>query len=69
MKNPTAIELWNFLMIMVPPILRATNMTADQKEAKTSENDLAPAMAQHINARIPVIARMEYLQQGRKESD
>lgn len=63
MKNPTAMELWNLRIIMVPPILSASNMKADHAEVNPSASDRVPMTAQDIRASIPVIPRMEYLQE------
>ena len=67
MKNPTAMELWNFLIIIVPPILSASSIKADHTEVKPSESDLVPTTAQDMSARIPVIPRMEYLHNAADE--
>lgn len=61
MKKPTAMELWNFLMIMVPPILNASNINADHIDVKASLMPLVDMTAHDMSARIPVKLRMEYL--------
>jgi hypothetical protein len=61
MKKPTAIELWNLRIIMVPPMLSASNMKADHTEVNPSAIDRVPMTAQDIKARRPVMARIEYL--------
>ena len=63
MKKPTAILLWNFRMIMVPPMLKAANKNADQILAKPSEKDRVPMTAQDRRARIPVSPKIEYLKE------
>ena len=60
-KNPTAIELWNLRIIIVPPMLRASNIRADQTDVKPSDHVRIPTTAHDIKARIPVIPRIEYL--------
>jgi hypothetical protein len=60
-KKPTAMELWNFLMIMVPPILRASNINADHIDVNASLNPRVDMTAHDMSARIPVKLRMEYL--------
>mmetsp|Transcript_11913 Transcript_11913/g.28233 ORF Transcript_11913/g.28233 Transcript_11913/m.28233 type:complete len:169 (+) Transcript_11913:421-927(+) len=60
MKNPTAIELWNFLMIMVPPILNVKSITADQIDVKDSLKPRVDITAQDIRASIPVNPKIEY---------
>ena len=61
MKKPTAIELWNFRIIIVPPILNANNINADHVDMKPSDRFLVPITANDINVNIPVIERIEYL--------
>ena len=61
MKKPTAMELWNFRIIIVPPILNANNINADQIDMKPSDRALVPITANDINVNIPVIERIEYL--------
>ena len=61
MKNPTAIELWNFLMIIVPPILSAKSISADHIDVKVSLKPRVDMTAQDMSARTPVKPRMEYL--------
>jgi hypothetical protein len=48
-------------MIIVPPMLNASNIKADHTLANPSANDLVPITAQDISAKIPVTPRMEYL--------
>jgi hypothetical protein len=55
------MELWNFRIIIVPPMLSASNMKADHTEVKPSERDRVPTTAHDMNARMPVMARIEYL--------
>eukprot|EP00977_Amphora_coffeiformis_P003785 scaffold758_cov177-Amphora_coffeaeformis.AAC.3 len=38
MKNPTASDEWNFLIIIVPPTDRAHSINPDQSAARPSEN-------------------------------
>ena len=61
MKKPTAMELWNFRIIIVPPILNANNINADHVDMKPSDRFLVPITANDINVNIPVIERIEYL--------
>ena len=61
MKNPTAIELWNFLIIIVPPILNANSINADHIEVNASLRPLVDMTAHDINAKIPVKPKIEYL--------
>lgn len=61
MKKPTAIELWNLRIIIVPPILNAKSIRADQTDVKPSARDRVPMTAHAINARTPVKPRIEYL--------
>lgn len=61
MKNPTAMELWNFLMIIVPPMLRTNSIRADQIAAKPSANVRVVMITKLISIRIPVTAKIEYL--------
>ena len=61
MKNPTAIELWNLRIIIVPPMQRAINIHADHIDEKPSARDRVPITGNDINVRIPVTVRMEYL--------
>jgi hypothetical protein len=63
MKKPTAREEWNFLIIIVPPTLRAHNMRADQAAAKPSGKAREPkTITPRIDNRS-VIDRMEYLKE------
>jgi hypothetical protein len=34
MKKPTAMELWNFRIIIVPPMLNTRSISADQNRRK-----------------------------------
>jgi hypothetical protein len=61
MKNPTAMELWNFLMIIVPPILRAISMMALQILMNPSEIERVPVTANDMIVNTPVTLRMLYL--------
>jgi len=63
MKNPTAKELWNFLIIMVPPMLRQHRSKALQRLAKHSAGGRLPIIVSDVIVRIPVSPSMEYLQQ------
>lgn len=60
-KNPTAKLLWNFRIIMVPPIDRTISMIADQKEAKPSDMILVEETTRLMSIRIPDTAKMAYL--------
>ena len=60
-KNPTAMELWNFLIIMVPPIDNMRRSTADQMDMNPSASPRVPVTAKDMSASTPVMARMEYL--------
>jgi hypothetical protein len=62
MKNPTAMELWNFLMIIVPPMLNASSINADHIEVKVSLIPRVDMTAQDMRARTPVNPRIEYLE-------
>lgn len=62
MKNPTAMELWNLRIIMVPPIESAISIIPDQKDANPSANCRDPKTKKLIKANINVITKMEYLQ-------
>jgi hypothetical protein len=66
MKKPTAIELWNFLIIIVPPILNANSINADHIDVKASLIPRVDMTAQDINAKIPVKPKIEYLRKGVK---
>jgi hypothetical protein len=61
MKNPTAMELWNFLMIIVPPILRAISMMALQILMNPSEIERVPVTANDMIVNTPVTLRILYL--------
>jgi hypothetical protein len=61
MKNPTAIELWNFLMIIVPPILNESNISADHIDVNASDRPRVDMTAHDINAKIPDRLKIEYL--------
>jgi hypothetical protein len=60
-KKPTAMELWNFLMIMVPPILNANNINADHIDVNASLTPRVDITAHDMRAKTPVKPRMEYL--------
>jgi len=60
MKKPTAIELWNFLIIIVPPILKVSNINADHIDVNDSLKPRVDITAHDINASIPVSPRIEY---------
>eukprot|EP00529_Nitzschia_sp_RCC80_P033170 CAMPEP_0113483562 /NCGR_PEP_ID=MMETSP0014_2-20120614/23498_1 /TAXON_ID=2857 /ORGANISM="Nitzschia sp." /LENGTH=138 /DNA_ID=CAMNT_0000377113 /DNA_START=446 /DNA_END=862 /DNA_ORIENTATION=+ /assembly_acc=CAM_ASM_000159 len=60
MKNPTAMELWNFLIIIVPPTLNANSINADHIEVNASLRPLVDMTAHDINAKIPVKPKIEY---------
>ena len=62
MKNPTAMELWNFRIIMVPPIDSMRSISADHMEAKPSAMDRVPMTKMDISISEPVIPRIEYLE-------
>jgi hypothetical protein len=64
MKNPTAMELWNFRIIMVPPMLRRQSIAADQKLANPSENGRVPITAKDMSIRRTVSPKIEYLSHG-----
>jgi hypothetical protein len=66
MKNPTAMELWNFRIIMVPPILKANNIKADHMEVKASLRPRVDMTAHDMSAKIPVKLRMEYLEDAKR---
>jgi hypothetical protein len=68
-KKPTAMELWNFLMIMVPPILSASNINADHIEVKASLSPRVDMTAHDMSASIPVKLRIEYLERRRVGQD
>jgi hypothetical protein len=53
--------LWNFRMIMVPPMLRMQSINADQNAAKPSETGRVPMTQNDMIDRITVIPRIEYL--------
>lgn len=60
-KNPTAMELWNFLMIMVPPMLRIHSIVADQKDASPSANGREPITTNDMSISMTVRPKIEYL--------
>jgi hypothetical protein len=51
-------------MIIVPPILRASNIKADHIEVKASLIPRVDMTAHDMSARIPVKLRIEYLEKG-----
>ena len=61
MKNPTAIELWNFLMIIVPPMLNVKSMIADQRDVNDSLKPRLDMTMQDIRESNPVNPKIEYL--------
>ena len=61
MKKPTASDEWNFLIIMVPPTLRAHNIRPDHNAAKPSENLRDPRTITPSIVNASVMARIEYL--------
>jgi hypothetical protein len=60
-KKPTAMELWNFLIIIVPPMLNTSNITADQMAAKPSAKFRVDMTIKLNRVRMIVTAKMEYL--------
>lgn len=58
------MELWNFRMIIVPPMLNTHSIAADQKLAKPSENGRVPMTAKDISINMTVRPKMEYLKEG-----
>lgn len=60
-KNPTAKELWNLRMIIVPPILRTQSNKALQTEAKHSAKGRRPWIVSEAIANAAVSAKIEYL--------
>jgi hypothetical protein len=63
MKKPTAKEEWNFLIIIVPPTLRAHSMRPDHAAAKPSGKALDPKTITPRMDNRSVMDRMEYLQE------
>lgn len=61
MKNPTAMELWNFRIIMVPPMLNTRSIIADQTAANPSANVRVDMTTNESNVNTAVTAKMEYL--------
>ena len=61
MKKPTAMELWNFRIIMVPPMDSINSIRALHMEAKPSAIDRVPMTKMDISMRDPVRPRIEYL--------
>jgi hypothetical protein len=55
------MELWNFLMIIVPPILRAISMMALQILMNPSEIERVPVTAKDMIVNTPVTVRILYL--------
>lgn len=68
MKNPTAIELWNFLIIIVPPILKVSNINADHIDVNDSLKPRVDITAHDINASTPVNPKIEYLSSSSSSS-
>jgi hypothetical protein len=60
-KKPTAIELWNFLIIIVPPIDKANSINADHIDVNVSDIPRVDITAHDINANTPVKLKIEYL--------
>jgi len=63
MKKPTAMELWNLRIIMVPPMDKQHSIAADQTEANASENGRRPIMAKLNTERAAVSPKIEYLRE------
>jgi hypothetical protein len=63
MKNPTAMELWNFRIIIVPPMLNTRSINADQIDANPSARVRVDITTKLSNVRIAVTAKIEYLMQ------
>ena len=66
------MELWNFLMIIVPPILRAISMMALQILMNPSEIERVPVTAKDMIVNMPVTLRILYLNhtdQKRKDDE
>ncbi len=61
MKNPTAMELWNFRIIIVPPMLNTRSISADQMDANPSAKVRVDMTMKLSNVRIAVTAKIEYL--------
>ena len=62
MKNPTAMELWNLRMIIVPPMLKTHSIAALQKLAKPSAKGRVPITANDMSISNTVRPRIEYLE-------
>ena len=61
MKNPTATEVWNLRIIMVPPMQRERRTREDQSEMKASvppREDMAKIEMRSWSIEMP---RMKYL--------
>lgn len=61
MKKPTASDEWNFLIIMVPPMLNAHSMRPDHAAAKPSGKRRDPNTSTPKVDNTIVNARIEYL--------
>jgi hypothetical protein len=61
MKKPTAMELWNFRIIIVPPMLNTRSISADQIDANPSARVRVDMTTKLSNVRIAVTAKIEYL--------
>mmetsp|Transcript_20877 Transcript_20877/g.21200 ORF Transcript_20877/g.21200 Transcript_20877/m.21200 type:complete len:98 (+) Transcript_20877:305-598(+) len=62
MNRPTAIELWNFLIIIVPPTDKATRSSDDVIQANPSAGERVDTTHNDIKVKSREIARMEYHQ-------
>jgi len=61
MKNPTATDVWNLRMMMVPPMQRERRTREDQREMKASvppREDMAKIEMRSWSIDMP---RMKYL--------
>ena len=62
MKKPTAMELWNLHIIIVPPTQSPISITPDQNAVKPSANKQDPRTRKVIKESINDKTRIEYLQ-------
>jgi hypothetical protein len=62
MKKPTAMELWNLRIIIVPPMQSPTSITPDQNAANPSANKRDPRTRKLTKESINDKTRIEYLQ-------
>jgi hypothetical protein len=67
-KKPTAILLWNFRIIIVPPMLKVNNKRADHTLAKPSAKDRVDMTAHDKSAKIAVRPKIEYLNDKEKST-